>query len=98
MAHTANVDTQRPCAAEQRMKLIEESERLRKTLLDSVSHEIRIPISAIMSAAAILNAARDPSLKNVPWTMVDEIQEAGRRLNRLVGNLLDMARLDPGHV
>jgi two-component system, OmpR family, sensor histidine kinase KdpD len=91
-------DRQRLRAAELRMKLIEESERLSKTLLNSISHEIRIPISAITSAADILSAARDPSLKRVPWSMVDEIQEATRRLNRLVGNLLDMARLEPGHV
>jgi two-component system sensor histidine kinase KdpD len=80
------------------MKLIEESERLSKALLDSVSHEFRSPISAITSAAAILSAAHDPSLKTVPWAMVDEIQEAARRLNRLVKNLLDIARLEPGHV
>jgi len=91
-------DRQRLRAAEQRMKLIEESERLSRTLLDSISHEFRSPISAITSAAAILNAARDPSLKRVPWAMVDEIQEATRRLNRLVRNLLDMARLEPGHM
>jgi two-component system sensor histidine kinase KdpD len=78
--------------------MLEESERLSKTLLDSISHEIRIPISAISSATAILNAARDPSLKKVPWAMVDEIQEATRRLNRFVGNLLDMVRLEPGCV
>jgi two-component system sensor histidine kinase KdpD len=91
-------DCQRLQAAEQRIRLIEGSERLSKTLLDSISHEIRIPISAITSAAVILDEARDPSLKKVPWAMVDEIQEATRRLNRLVGNLLDMARLEPGHV
>ena len=91
-------DCQRLRAAEQRMKLIEESERPTKTLLDSISHEFRSPISAITSAADILSAARDPSLKRVPWSMVDEIQEASRRLNRLVGNVLAMARLEPGHV
>jgi two-component system sensor histidine kinase KdpD len=91
-------DRQRLRAAEQRMILLEESERLSKTLLDSLSHEFRSPISAITSAAAILSAARDPLLKTVPWAMVDEIQEATRRLNRLVGNLLDMARLEPGHM
>lgn len=90
-------DRQRLRAIEQRMKLVEDSERLSKALLDSVSHEIRIPIAAIASAADLLNAARDPSLKSVPWAMVDEIREACRRLNRLVENLLDMARLESGH-
>jgi len=45
-----------------------------------------------------LNAARDAALTRVPWGMVDEIQEANRRLNRLVGNLLNMTRLESGHV
>jgi len=70
--------------------MAEESERLSKTLLDSISHEIRTPIAVITTAAGTLNAARDPSLTQVPWAMIDEIQEATRRLNRLVGNLLNM--------
>jgi two-component system sensor histidine kinase KdpD len=78
--------------------MVEESERLSKTLLNSISHEIRTPIAAINSAAGTLNAARNPELAEVPWSMVDEIQEATRRLNRLVGNLLNMTRLESGHV
>jgi two-component system sensor histidine kinase KdpD len=92
------IDRQRLRDAEQRAKMIEESERLSKTLLNSVSHEIRTPISAINSAAAALAAARNAERTGVPWSMVDEIQEAARRLNRLVGNLLNMTRLESGHV
>jgi two-component system sensor histidine kinase KdpD len=92
------IDRQRLRDAEQRAKLVEESERLSKTLLNSISHEIRTPIAAISSAAANLNAARNPALSAVPWSMLDEIQEATRRLNRLVGNLLNMTRLESGHV
>ena len=55
-------------------------------------------LAAIHTAAATLNAARNPKLTEVPWTMVDEIQEATRRLNRLVSNLLNMTRLESGHV
>ncbi len=92
------IDRQRLRDAEQHAKMVEESERLSKTLLNSISHEIRTPIAAIDSAAATLNAARSRGLAEVPWTMVDEIQEATRRLNRLVGNLLNMTRLESGHV
>jgi two-component system sensor histidine kinase KdpD len=92
------VDRQRLRDAEQRAKMIEESERLSKTLLNSISHEIRTPIAAINSAAGALKASRDSAVTQVPWTMVDEIQEATRRLNRLVGNLLNMTRLESGHV
>ncbi len=92
------IDRQRLRDAEQRAKLVEESERLSKTLLNSVSHEIRTPIAVINSAAATLSAARQNHSGPVPWAMVDEIQEATRRLNRLVGNLLNMTRIEAGHV
>jgi two-component system, OmpR family, sensor histidine kinase KdpD len=92
------LDRQRLRDAEQRAKMVEESERLSKTLLNSISHEIRTPIAVIHSAAAALSAARKPGSAEVPWDMVDEIQEATRRLNRLVGNLLNMTRLESGHV
>src|SRR6266446_4262924 len=52
--------------AEQRAEMAEESERLSNTLLDSISHEIRTPIAVITTAAGTLNAARDPSLTQVP--------------------------------
>jgi len=92
------IDRQRLRDAEQRAKMAEQSERLSKTLLDSISHEIRTPLAVISSAASTLNAARDPSLAKVPWAMVDEIQQATHRLNRLVSNLLNVTRLESGHV
>jgi two-component system sensor histidine kinase KdpD len=92
------IDRQRLRDAEQRAKMVEESERLSRTLLNSISHEIRTPIAAINTAAANLSAARNGGPPEVPWAMVDEIQEATRRLNRLVGNLLNMTRLESGHV
>jgi two-component system sensor histidine kinase KdpD len=90
------LDRQRLRDAEQQAKLVAESERLSKALLNSVSHEIRTPIAAITSAASSLSKADgDTGLQR---TMVAEIQEAAWRLNRLVGNLLDIARLETGHV
>src|ERR1700722_2008167 len=91
-------DRQRLNEAEQRAKMLEESERLSKILLDSVSHEIRTPIAIITSAASKLKEAHASSLTNVPWVMVDEIQEAACRLNRVIGNLLNLTRLESGHV
>jgi len=92
------LDRQRLRDAEQQAKLVAESERLSKTLLNSISHEIRTPIAAITSATSTLDLARNSASKEVAWSMVDEIQEAAGRLNRLVGNLLSMTRLESGHV
>jgi len=92
------LDRQRLRDAEQQAKLIAESERLGRTLLNSISHELRTPIAAITSATGNLKEARQRNRLDLPWTMVDEIQEAAQRLNRLVGNLLSITRLESGHV
>ena len=90
------LDRQRLRDAEQQAKLVAESERLSKTLLNSLSHEIRTPIAAITSAVGNLG---EPNLSSeVRQAMVGELQQASRRLNRLVGNLLSMTRLESGHV
>ncbi len=92
------LDRQRLRDAEQQAKLVSESERLSKTLLNSISHEIRTPIAAITSAASSLEESGAARAGDFERTMVGEIQEAARRLNRLVGNLLSMTRLESGHV
>lgn len=89
------VDRQRLHDAETSNRVLAESERLSQALLRSVSHELRTPIAAIQSAAGELGATEDPVLHA---TFVSEIREAGDRLNRLVGNLLDMTRLESGRV
>ena len=90
------LDRQRLRDAEQEAKLVSESERLSKTLLNSISHEIRTPISAITTASSTL--AGTPCDHSLHAAMGREIQEAAGRLNRLVGNLLSMTRLETGHI
>lgn len=84
-------------AAGEQSKLVAESERLSNALLNSISHELRTPLAAITSAAGAL-AETKTSDGGFDRKMVAEIQEASARLNRLVGNLLDVTRLDSGHV
>jgi len=76
---------------------VAESERLSNVLLNSISHELRTPLAAITSAASALADAKNTD-GNFDRKMVAEIQEASARLNRLVGNLLDVTRLESGHV
>jgi two-component system sensor histidine kinase KdpD len=92
------VDRQRLREAEQQSKLLAESEHLSKTLLNSISHEMRTPIAAITSAASSLGDLDGTAAADLRQTLVGEIQEATGRLNRLVGNLLNMTRLEAGHV
>ena len=84
-------------AAGEQSKLVAESERLSNALLNSISHELRTPLAAITSATSALAESKNPD-GAFDRKMIAEIQEASARLNRLVGNLLDVTRLDSGHV
>jgi two-component system sensor histidine kinase KdpD len=83
-------------AAEQ-TRLLAESERLSRVLLNSISHELRTPLAASTSAATALLEAEDAP-KEQRRALVGEIHEANARLNRVVGNLLDVTRLEAGKI
>jgi two-component system sensor histidine kinase KdpD len=79
-------------AASEREKLLTESEKLHRVLLDSVSHELRTPLAVITGSLENLPNA-DAALGE---SLAAEARAAARRLNRLVGNLLDQTRLESG--
>jgi two-component system sensor histidine kinase KdpD len=93
---TLALDRQRLSELSEKAKLLAESERLGKTLLDSMSHEIRTPVAAIRAAA--LDLAELKSVSGPGSELISEIQEAAERLNRLVGKVLDITRLETGHI
>jgi len=79
------------------VQLAKNSERLRKTLLDCVSHELKTPLAAIGAASQELlrlvpNSQNNPMLQE----LAGEIHDGSHRLNRVVNNLLDMNRLESG--
>jgi two-component system sensor histidine kinase KdpD len=65
--------------------------------LNSISHELRTPLAASTSAASAL-ADADGASPEQRRALLGEIHEANSRLNRIVGNLLDVARLESGKV
>lgn len=70
-----------------------ESNRLNQTLLNSVSHELRTPLTALMGFAGSLNDEstwKTPELRKITS---QQLVQAADRMNRVVGNLLDMSRL-----
>jgi two-component system sensor histidine kinase KdpD len=75
-----------------------ETEQLRSSLLSSVSHDLRTPLAAIAGASSSLlddsQFHEPPERRELLQSIVDE----SKRLARLVDNLLDMTRLEAGHV
>jgi two-component system sensor histidine kinase KdpD len=77
---------------------IMESERLYQTLLSSISHELRTPITTILSGSEGLLDEMTSNQPVVQKDLANEIHAAADRLNRLIGNLLDMTRLESGRI
>lgn len=76
--------------------LLTESDKLYKTLFNSISHGLRNPAATIMSASKTLLAeTHSPETQSKLYT---EINTASVRLNRLIENLLNMSRLESGHI
>ncbi|MGD0674581.1 MAG: sensor histidine kinase KdpD [Polyangiaceae bacterium] len=82
----------------QRANLQMEAERLRSSLLSSVSHDLRTPLSVITGSASALLESEPEIASPVRRDLVETIHEEAQRLNRLVRNLLDMTRLTSGAV
>jgi two-component system sensor histidine kinase KdpD len=76
--------------------LLNESDKLYKTLFNSISHELRIPVATIMGASDSLLTTRHP--EEIRKELTHEIFRASERLNRLIENLLNMSRLESGRI
>jgi two-component system, OmpR family, sensor histidine kinase KdpD len=75
-----------------------EAEKLRSTVLSSVSHDLRTPLTAISGASSMLMESGDECDRATRRELVESIYDEAERLNRLIGNLLDMTRLEAGAV
>jgi two-component system sensor histidine kinase KdpD len=81
-----------------RAELRVEAERLRNSLLSSVSHDLRTPLATITGAASGLLEGADRLEPAARRELLQAIHEEADRLNRLVNNLLDVTRLESGAI
>jgi len=73
------------------------SVKLYNTVLNSLSHELRTPIAAIIGATDNLQLNKNLSQENKDQ-LINEISKASLRLNQQVENLLNISRLESGHI
>lgn len=80
-----------------RTEAARESERLRSALLDSVTHEFRTPLTSIKASVTTLlsGATLSPDQQQDLLTVIEEESD---RLNRLIGEAVEMAQLDARQV
>ena len=77
-------------------RLAAETDRLRSALLTSISHDLRTPLASILGSATSIVAHGAQLPASEQSALMKTIQEEAERLNRFIGNLLDMTRLESG--
>ena len=77
-----------------RAKVLEESDRMKSALLSSVSHELRTPLSTIKAAATSLRSGEVNWDSKAREDLLEAIEDETDHLNLLVGNLLNMSRIE----
>ncbi len=74
-----------------------ESERLYRALLDSVSHDLRTPLTIILGSACVLNQEEvSKELSSSSKHLISDLISASHRLSDVINNLLDMSRIKSG--
>lgn len=79
-----------------KVRVLEEGDLLKTSLLNSVSHELRSPLAAIKASISSLRSGTvnwEHAARNDLLAMIEEETD---KLNQLVGNLLDMSRIESG--
>ena len=80
----------------QKAFILDESDKLYKTLFNSISHEFRIPVTTILGASDTL--MNEQYSVEIQQQLLAEINIASIRLNQLIENLLNISRLESGHL
>jgi two-component system sensor histidine kinase KdpD len=77
-------------------EMLEITDKLQNALLNSISHDLRTPLVSITGALSSLTNDQVTLDETARRSLIETASEEADRLNRLVGNLLDMTRLESG--
>ncbi|SPT67805.1 Sensor protein KdpD [Anaerobiospirillum thomasii] len=75
-----------------------EAERMRHTLIQSLSHDLKTPLSALMASAELLSNKLSVNDIKEAYEISKSVVDDSKRMVRLMSNLLDMAKLQSGQV
>ncbi|MEO6458351.1 MAG: ATP-binding protein [Chloroflexia bacterium] len=80
----------------QRAEMLTRTDDLKTALMSAVSHDLRTPLASIMASVTSLMEPGIEWAEETRRDFLEDIYDEARRLNRLVGNLLDMSRIEGG--
>jgi two-component system sensor histidine kinase KdpD len=77
-------------------QLLQATDRLQTALLNSISHDLRTPLVSVIGALSSLAEGGPAIDSEIRQNLIENALEEADRMNRLVGNLLNMTRLEAG--
>ncbi|KQB86238.1 ATP-binding protein [Corynebacterium lowii] len=95
---TAILDRQEIDAVRRAAAALETSNRVGSALLAAVSHDLRTPLASIKAAVSGLMLGDVPLPPEAHAALIESIEESADRLETVIGNLLDMSRLNSGTI
>jgi two-component system sensor histidine kinase KdpD len=95
---TAALDREINIDLSKKSQIYDESERLFHIVLNTISHELRTPISIISAAVSNLNDEKTRKNVDLKNQIFEELNQASSRLNSLVENFLAMSRIESGYL
>ena len=75
---------------------LSDADKFQKALLHSIAHNVRTPLSSVIGVLSTLQEEGTALDSSVRSDLIDTAREEAERLNRLLGNLLDLSRLEAG--
>lgn len=79
-------------------KISEEKEKLRSLLLSAVSHDLKTPLASIIGSLSVYHSMFDKLSDEHKMTLTTTALDEAQRLDSFISNILDMTRLESGHV
>lgn len=79
---------------EENQRMLESLDQMKSTFLALASHELRTPLTSILSGAELLQSLTGPNAGPAAQCAVDAVLHGGNRLNRIIDDLLEAARLE----
>lgn len=97
IAHLAN-EARRGAQQAQEAEVVRRSDELKTALLRSVSHDLRTPLASIKASVSSLRQTEAHYTEDDRGELLAAIEDETDRLNRILGNLLEVSRLEAGAV
>jgi signal transduction histidine kinase/DNA-binding response OmpR family regulator len=83
---------------EEKTRRIQEADRLKSAFIANMSHEIRTPLNSVLALSQLLRDGTAGTLMAEQRKYLEVIERNGQNLLRLINDILDLSRIEAGHL